>query len=380
MKKSSCRLCHSPYIESVARLPNLPLVDAYSKVPNNESLYRCGLQMCGECGHIQLSEVIAPDMLFRSEYLFFTSDYPWLVEHYRAYAAKVHEEFHPNFVVEIGSNDGTLLKLLQERGCEVLGVDPSSVPSSVMVMREFFNEETPDSIPTKADLIIANHVFAHNDDLSTIVRGVKKLLAPGGVFVFETNSGLDLLQKHLFDIVYHEHMDYHTVQPLVGFFYRHGLTLFRVAHNESKGGTLRGYVCHDGMRAPEASVNLSIALEQSAGAYRPGVFRAWTDQLEERRQEVLRKLRGTPFIGYGAAAGGIATLHHLGLSAQCQWIVDDSPRRLGMYAPHSNLQVKNPQTLYHYEVHHDFTKVVILSWRYAQKIRAAHPNLEMIVP
>ena len=379
MMKTTCRLCDSPDLAAVATMPDLPLVDAYSKTPNAQPLYPCNLQMCRACGHIQLSEVIPPELLFQSEYLFRTADYPWLVAHYERYAAEAAQEFSPYSVLEIGSNDGTLLKMFEDRGCKVLGVDPSSVPASVETIRQRFNTQTCIYIydylhRDEFDLIIANHVFAHNDDLAEIVRNVKSLLAEDGVFIFETNSGLDLLEAHLFDIIYHEHMDYHTVTPLLGFFARYGLTLFRVEHNDSKGGTIRGYVCHKDARPVEPSVRLAVDLESSVGATHPNIFREFNERLEQRRKRVLDQLGDGLFVGYGAAAGGIATLYHLGLEKRINWLVDDSPRRHGMYAPHCNALVRGPETL------EPGQKIVILSWRYAEQIKAKHSALQFIVP
>lgn len=385
MLKTTCRLCDSDHLASVATLPDLPLVDAYSRAPNAEPLYPCGLQLCRGCHHIQLSEVVPADLLFRSDYLFQTADYPWLVRHYDVYAAQAFEEFKPVVVFEIGSNDGTLLKMFDRGSHMVLqGFDPSGVPASAPTRKEFFNADTRVLFGNSpqhfvlADLIIANHVFAHNDDLASIVRGVAANLSTHGVFIFEAGSGLDLLEHHYFDTVYHEHMDYHTVAPLVSFFARFGLSLFRVEHNDSKGGTIKGYVCHANARPVEPSVRLACDLE--AATVNTGAFREFSEHLTQRRKRVLDQLGDAPFIGYGAAAGGIATLHHLDLAGRCKWLVDDSPRRHGMYAPHSNLVVQAPSTLYNYEVHHDMTKVVILSWRYAEQIKAKHPALDFIVP
>lgn len=381
MNKTTCRLCVSASLAVVSELNPMPLVDVYSHKPNTQPLYPLGLQMCRGCGHIQLGEVIAADALFESEYLFRTADYPWLVEHYERYAIEAAQEFSPYNVLEIGSNDGTLLKIFADRGCKVLGVDPSGVPASVQTVNARFDVQTQIYIADHLhmdsfSLIIANHVFAHNDDLAEIVRGIKGLLAKDGVFIFETNSGLDLLEDHLFDIVYHEHMDYHTVSPLVRFFARFGLQMFRVEHNESKGGTLRGYACHAGERLAEPSVRIAMELEEAVGATKPGIFREFNERLEQRRKRVLDQLGDELFVGYGAAAGGIATLYHLGLERRCKWIVDDSPRRHGMYAPHCNAVVRGPETLYPQLD----SKIVILSWRYAERIKAKHPNLKFIVP
>jgi hypothetical protein len=181
---------------------------------------------------------------------------------------------------------------------------------------------------------------------------------------------MDLLEKNLFDTIYHEHLDYHTVTPLCDFFAKHGLVLFRVEHNDAKGGSIRGFVAHAG-RPIERSVRLwkmhelrdmEAAIEQFAL------------KLESRRQAMHHKLNGGTLVGYGASAGPIATMYHLGLQNKISWIVDDSARRQGLFTPHSNLQVRDPQTIY------DADQVVLLAFRYAEQIKSKHPNVQFIVP
>lgn len=367
MKKLTCRLCGSTKLKSIVPMNPLPLVDSYSKEPNNEPLHLCGLDLCEKCDHIQLCEVVDPKLLFRDGYLFRTADYPWLVEHFREYAESVYGAFHPQTVLEIGSNDGTLAKFFEDRGCAVMGVDPCDVPSSVNKLKAFFTEDLP--IERKVDLILANHVFAHVDDLDGIVRGVKKFLAPNGVFVFEADYGMDILEKNLFDRVYHEHLDYHTVTPLRGFFAKHDLVLFRIEHNQCKGGAIRGFVAHAG-RAVERSVRLWSMYE----------LRDMQTQLEQFAKRIMLRaerardaIDGRKLVGFGASAGPIATMYHLALEKNIYLIVDDSPRRHNLYAPHSNQLVTKPELI-------DDAPVVMLATRYAEQIQAKHPTVEFIIP
>jgi SAM-dependent methyltransferase len=383
MLKTACRLCASQDLAAVAEFPPMPLVDAYTSAPNAQPLYPLGLRLCRACGHIQLSHVIDPALLYESGYLFLTADYPWLVEHYRYYALSAWEEFKPKHVFEIGSNDGTLLKFFEQHGCHVAGIDPSGVPSSVAVMQRCFTSQIAKHLGYQADMILANHVFAHIDDLADVVRGVKILLAPEGVFIFEAAYALDLLDHHYFDTIYHEHLDYHTVAPLVPFFERYGLQLFRIERNESKGGSIKGFVGHRAMHKQENSVHVAIAEELAAECQRPEVFHEFNARLTWRRAHVHEKLGPDQAIGYGAAAGGIATMYHLGLEDRVKWIVDDSPRRLGMFTPHANIPVRDPETLYSVrerDLVMPEAKCIILAWRYAEQIKKKHPNLEFIVP
>jgi SAM-dependent methyltransferase len=368
MRKLNCRLCGSAKLEHAVEMNPLPLVDSYSLEPNQEPLYPCGLDLCSQCGHIQLSEVVDPALMFRDGYLFRTGDYPWLVEHFRAYADSVYAEFKPKHVLEIGSNDGTLLKMFEGKGCSVLGVDPCDVPSSVPKIKAYFNSQWGED--RQYDLVLANHVFAHIDDLDEVMLGVKRALKRNGIFIFEADYGMDVLEKHYFDRVYHEHLDYHTVTPLCDFFARHDLVLFRVEHNDCKGGSIRGFVAHTG-RAVERSVRLwkMYELRDMSAA-----LELFASKLERRREAVHAELNGVAAVGYGASAGPIATMYHLGLEKMISWIVDDSPRRQGLKTPHSNIPVLDPATL------HGAERVVLLAHRYAEQIKARHPHIDFIVP
>ena len=194
-----------------------------------------------------------------------------------------------DLVVDIGSNDGTLLRCFQESGFRVLGVDPAheiaqqATEGGIETIKGFFTpalaREIRDHHGTAA-LVTANNVFAHIDDLAAVAEGVRVLLSPGGVFVFEVSYLVDVLEKTLFDTIYHEHLSYHTVEPLVRFFEANGMELIGADRGGSHGGSLRGFAqLKGGPNAMAQSVNDRLAEEKELGLNRPEALLRFGDRI-----------------------------------------------------------------------------------------------------
>jgi len=214
--RNTCRLCDGP-IKIVLPLNPIPIADDYTATPPAQPLniYPVNLYACDDCGHMQLADIIAPELLFKN-YHFRTAENAAMLPHLKQYADSLMVLFRHDVVMEIGSNDGTMLKHFLDAGSKVLGFDPSDVPSCVPKITEFFDETQAEQgliAHGLADIIIANHVFAHADDLHAMAAGVRKLLAPHGVFVMEVAYGIDMLERRLFDQIHHEHLSYHHIMP-----------------------------------------------------------------------------------------------------------------------------------------------------------------------
>jgi hypothetical protein len=221
----------------------------------------------------------------------------------------------------------------------------------------------------KPNLIIANHVFAHADDISEIVMGIKNLLARDGVFVFEAAYLHDLLDNGYYDTVYHEHLSYHSVDPLIPFFERHGLELFSVQHNLCKGGSIRGFVQHTSGARNQKWYLMNFEKQTIADTRRK--FLQFNTRLQHIRDSVSGIGRA---IGYGASASGMSMMFHTLLRDKIEFLVDDDPRRQGLFG--DGLKVKNPEALYASDL-----PIVILATRYTQQIMGKHPALrERFVP
>jgi hypothetical protein len=298
-----------------------------------QELFPMDLFLCRDCGHAEFPDVIDPDRLYRN-YKYQTSISLGLVEHFGRYADAVLAAVRPaagSLVMDVGSNDGSLLK--------------------------FFN-----------------NVFANIDNLADFAAGVRELLAPDGVFVFETSYLLDVLANRLIETFFHEHLSYFSVKPLQAYFHRHGMELFDLQHVPTKGGSIRGFVqLAGGARTVQPSVSEQIVREEAAGLSQPETFRACHQRVNEIKSALHRQLaewkqQGKVIAGYGASVGVTTLLFQFDLGRLLEFLVDDNPIRHGLYSPGHHLPVLPSEALYSRKV----DSVVVLAWAYFEPIRHKH--------
>jgi hypothetical protein len=365
-----------------------PLANAFMPVERLgevQQRYPLDLFLCKDCAHVQLLDVVDPELLFR-DYVYVSSTSPVFVEHFRRYADDVLEMTklpEGALIIEIGSNDGTLLKFFKQRGMRVLGIDPArdiarrADDEGIETVPSFFGTALARGIRKErgsASVILANNVFAHIDDLTDVVSGIRELLRPDGIFVFEVSYLVDVVGKVLFDTIYHEHLSYHSVQPLERFFSRHGLQLIDAQRVATHGGSLRGTVqLAGGPRAVSSRVSELIMQEQAMKLGAKQTFKSFGMRIagiKERLAALLRGLKseGKSIGGYGAPAKATTLLYHFDLGDVLDFVVDDSPLKQNLYTPGHHIPVLPSRALY--ERKPDF--LLILAWNFAQAIIAKH--------
>jgi len=385
--RATCRLCDSRNLEPVLTLtPTPPANGLLTKAEAERPLpcYPLALRRCADCAHVQLADVVDPSLLFE-HYLYVSRTSPVMVGHLEAQARAVIRRLSlkPNdLVVEIGSNDGTLLRFFRQAGMRVLGVDPArnladmANESGIPTLASFFTPAVAERIVAehgKAAAICANHCLAHIDDLSSVITGVARLLAPSGELVFEVGYLLDVVEKTLFDTIYHEHVDYHHVAPLVGFFARHGMSLVSVSRQDIQGGALRGHARLGDGRA-DGSVDDLIRLERRAGLDQRATFDGFSRRITQRADELgalldgLKK-RARRIVGYGAPAKATTLMYRFGLDrAVIDYIVEDNPLKLGRFTPGLGVPIEPVERLYADAPDY----ALILAWNFADSIIARH--------
>lgn len=387
--RSTCRLCGSSDVSRELSLSPTPLANAFvtrEALDRKQPIYPLDLFFCRRCGHVQLLDVIDPAALYE-HYLYVSGTSPVFVRHFEEYADYVINTFpHPRhaLIVDIGANDGTLLRFFKDAGRRVLGVDPAreiaerTIESGIPIVVSFFTPELAERIRAKygpASVITANNVIAHIDDLAAVMNGVRRLLSSDGVFVFEVSYLADVVEKTLFDMIYHEHLDYHSVRPLIDFFSGCGLELIEATRVDSHGGSLRGVVqLNGGPRPVGASVARALALEQKLGLDRAETFHALASHIENIKNELLQllhriKAEGKRIAGFGAPAKTTTLMYHFGFEpGMVDFIVDDSPLKQGQFTPGMHIPVVASSELY--ERRPDY--VIILAWNFAAPIMAKH--------
>jgi SAM-dependent methyltransferase len=386
---AGCRLCGSSSIETVLELTSTPPANnliTEDDLGRTPSCYPLKVCRCADCHHLQLRHIVNPKLLF-SNYLYVSQTSPVMLQHLADQAEKLAariKESGNNFVIEIGSNDGSLLRDFQRHGFSVLGVDPAqniaaeAVAAGVPTVVEFFGEAVGSGLAAehgRAGLVCANHCFAHIEDIHSVVEGVKHLLDDGAEFVFEVGYLLDVYQKTLFDTIYHEHLDYHHVEPLVGFFASHGMSLVHVERHDIQGGTLRGFA-RLGQVEPAASVGEFVAAERAAGIDRKETFLRFEASIKSLSNSLYRllddiKARGERVYGFGVPAKATTLMYHFAITKELvPVIVDDNPLKQGRYVAGLEIPVTAAQAIIDDKPEY----VLILAWNFADSIIARNQS------
>lgn len=384
--RENCRMCQGHHLEQVLSLGVSPPANAFltqGQLTQDEPSFPLNVALCRDCGLVQLVNVVSPEYLFRN-YVYVSSTSPSFVAHFDHFAETVLSRLplHPtSLIIDIGSNDGILLRPYKSRGFRVLGIDPAkeiarqATSSGIETLPDFFTETLALKIVAThghADLIAATNVFAHIDDLDEVARGIKALLSPEGVFVFENAALIDLLKQNLFDTIYHEHLCYYSLEPIIRFFKRFDLEVFVVEHVPTHGGSLRIFVARTGTRVIEPSVTAQMEEERRAGLADPNTYHLFQKAMEDNKQS-LRALvdnvlaTGGTIAGYGAPAKATTLLHYVDIGNDIiRYIVDDSPSKQGRYLPGKHIPIVSSERL----LQEPPTHLMILAWNYAPQIMA----------
>ncbi len=386
-RRDNCRLCKSTDVKEVFSLAATPPANAFlpkTQLAETEEKFPLDVFFCNSCAHVQILDVVDPSILFRN-YCYVSGTSPVFVKHFEDYAAKIKSDYmgsSPSMVLEIGSNDGSLLKFFKAAGHTVLGIDPAldiaktATENGINTIADFFSPQLADKVVSehgKASVVIANNVFAHIDDLHAVVSGIRTVLDDKGIYVFEVSYLRDVVEKTLFDTIYHEHLCYHSIKPFLSFFKSQGMHLFNAERVSSHGGSLRCYVQHE--NGPHADTNeLKSLLEDEVAL---GLDRAETfvnfaqkiDALGTELKSMVEKLKseGKKIAGFGAPAKATTLMHHFGLTGDhLDFIVDDSPLKQGLFSPGLHIPVVPSSEIAAQKPDY----LLLLAWNFADPIIA----------
>lgn len=383
--RAECRICRGREVVKVLSFGPTPLANAFLKADETrrmEQYFPLDVYLCEICGLVQLWDVVSPEILFKN-YVYVSSTSPVFVAHFRQFAERAHKRFQltpESLVVDIGSNDGILLKPFQELGTRGLGVEPDRAISAfarkvgVATVTAFFSMQLAQKILKKygrADIITATNVFAHIDDIHVLAKGVIALLKKDGVFIIEVPYLVDFLQKNLFDTVYHEHLSYFSVTALNEFFERAGMELFDVERVSSHGGSLRIFAQKQGAKHRRSPViRVFMQNEKKLKLSHRKTYHDYALRIQKNRAKLTSlliglKQKGKTIAGYGAPAKGNTLLNFFSIGGDIlSYIIDDSPHKQGMFTPGKRIPVvssavlrKNPP---------DY--LLIIAWNFADSI------------
>ena len=348
-----CRSCGSTHSLPVIDLGLQPLANNLLRpedIGKPEPRFPLAVFVCSDCWLMQITDTVPPVDLF-SDYIYFSSFSDAMLRHAKAAVQKHIAEKKlgkDSFVIEIASNDGYLLKNFVDAGVPCLGFEPAANIAEVAQKNgvethcEFFGQKTASALRDqkgRADLILGNNVFAHAPDTNDFVAGVAELLKPDGWVVFEFPYGVEMIAKVEFDTIYHEHVYFFTLTPLVSLFARHGMDVFHVERLPIHGGSLRLYACKKGAEPIRATVTETLDAEARLGVTGAAYYERFSEQAAKVKADMItflaeQKAAGKRVAAYGASAKGSTLLNYIGEAAgSLEFIADRSTYKQGRLSP-----------------------------------------------
>jgi SAM-dependent methyltransferase len=385
VRRTDCRVCRSSDLEAILSLGPTPLANAFLRGPEEfpvERTYPLDLSFCRGCGLLQLLDVVDPEILFR-DYIYVTGTSSTQTAHAREYAASVADllKLGPgDLVAEVASNDGTFLRAFAAHGVRTLGIEPArniaaeATASGIDTVNEFFTRELGARLRAErgaARVVVANNVLAHVDDPADLLAGCRELLADDGMIVVEVPYVGDMLDRVEYDTIYHEHLSYFAIAPLLRLAERVGLRIVRIDRVAVHGGSLRVYFSRPATAHAPGVLELASE-ERGRGVVDPARahrFAADVDASRAALVELLTRLasEGSEVAGYGAPAKGNTLLNFCGIDSRLiRYTVDRNPRKVGLFTPGMHIPVRPVSALAAGAQRPDY--LLVLAWNIADEI------------
>jgi SAM-dependent methyltransferase len=389
---TECQLCRGELVD-IWDLGKTPLANSYLTAKQEPETYPLVLCKCENCGEVQLRHLVDPTILF-SNYLYLTDYSPSLVSHFEKYAKEIYQRFRrPVKVLEIGSNSGVLLQFFKDLGCDVLGVEPAANLCEVAEKRgiptihSFFSEKEAKTIKDKFgtfDVVVANNVLAHVDDLPGIIRGALSLLKDDkSILVFENAYWGDTVKGNYFDQAYHEHALYHSVKPINKLLINEGGFLIDVSFNKIQGGSARFFCSRGNQLFMYPEVENAISEEENSGIFNTDTYKKLQEKfaiLRDTKVEEIKKYKesGKTIVIYGFPAKSTTLFTSLiPILEYVDAVVDDSDYKQGFYTPDGKFEIEDPSIL---SIYYDPDNLVVIvgAWNCFDDIIAKEDNIELI--
>ena len=380
-----CRMCKSGDLYSFLDLGFMPPADEFLrkdqlKLPR--AYFPLEVLMCRPCGLAQLGYVVSPEILYRHDYPYEASTTRTGREHFAKFAARAVRRFElgaDDLVVDVGSNVGVLLANFKANGTKILGIDPAAnivriaERNGVPTVNELYSAELAAKIRRehgRASVVTASNCFAHIDDLDDFTEGLDQLLTPKGVFIMEAPHFLTLIKNLEYDTIYHEHLSYLSLKPMIGFFRRHGFEVFDVEMQEIHGGSFRVFVGRRGKHKIEKSVSACLKLEAKAGLHDEKTLKRFSRAVRKNREDLqwlLAKLKhdGKSIVAVSAPAKGMTLLNYCRVGEETlDFVTEKSTLKIGRFTPGSHIPVLPDSELLSRRPDY----ALLLAWNFAPEI------------
>ncbi|MEV6378842.1 class I SAM-dependent methyltransferase [Streptomyces sp. NPDC051773] len=358
---NKCRICAGP-LDEFLDLGRQPLSDAF-RLPDDtreEFFFELRVGLCRSCTMVQLIDEVPREHMFHEDYPYHSSGSSAMREHFTGtarYLLDTELRGPDAFAVELGCNDGVMLRTISEAGVRHLGVEPSGGVArlargkGIRVRTTFFEEETARDIAAtegRADVVYAANTLCHIPYLDSVFRGLDAVLKPTGVFVFEDPYLGDIVDRTAFDQIYDEHYYFFTARSVHGLARRHGFELVDVRRLPVHGGEVRYTLARAGQREPSPAVAELLAEERTRRLHELDTLRGFASDVETVRADLvalLERLRaeGSRVVAYGATAKSATVTNFCGIGTELvPFVCDTTPAKQGRLTPGAHIPVREP--------------------------------------
>jgi SAM-dependent methyltransferase len=381
----NCRACKCENLYRFLDLGNHPPSDQFRKVSqiNQEVIfYPLNMVMCENCGQAQLGYIVDPTILYQDDYPYESATTKTARDHYFAFSKAVVNRFNvesKDYVMDIGSNVGILLDGFKKLGAKVQGVDPAknicdiANKNGIPTYQAFFDESVALKLREKLGrfkVIVGTNVFAHIDDWDSLIKGVNKLLIDKGIFIIESPHFLHLLKSLEYDTIYHEHLSYISIEPLIDFFDKFGMEIFMVENQDIHGGSIRVFISRKGDYSIDPSVKDTLESEVKYGTRDHNVLDGFAEKVERNRLKLVNllhqlKAEGKSIVGVSAPAKGMTLINYCKIGKETlNYITEKSKLKIGRISPGDNIPIFSDDKLL--ETQPDYA--LLLAWNFSDEI------------
>jgi methylation protein EvaC len=387
MKK--CVICSSA-IEPFISFGKMPLANGFLSPDQfaREYFFELKVGFCSNCGMVQLTELVDREKMFHDNYPFFSSTSTRMAVHFKEFAnlvMKEHLKSPDPFVVEIGSNDGIMLQHFAEAGIRHLGIEPSAnvaqvaIDKGIQTVCEFFDEDLAKRIVAEhglADAFLGANVMCHIPYLNSVIAGVKILLKPKGIVMFEDPYLGDIIEKTSYDQIYDEHAFYFSVASISYLFAQHGFEVVNVQPQNVHGGSMRYVIAPRGAYPVSPAVSTQLKREEEMGLHRVETYDRLCQNIERSRDKLMAllhdlKMQDKLVVGYAATSKSTTIINYCGITAELlEYISDTTPIKQGKYSPGAHIPVRPYQ--YFLANYPDYA--LLFAWNHAEEIMGKEQN------
>jgi len=386
-KAEMCRMCKSRDLTMYLDLGNTPPADQFRKEEElalPEIKYPLRVMLCNACGLSQLSHIVDPRVLYQYDYPYESSTTATGKKHWDAFAEAVctRLSLKPDaLVVDVGSNDGTLLSFFKARNMRVVGVDPAAnivtlaAKNGVKTYTAFYTSAIAKEILKKhgkVAVIVGTNVFAHIDNLDEVFKASTLLLSPDGVFIFESPHFGSLIKNLEYDTIYHEHLSYLSLTPVVAFVKKFDMEVFAVEETTIHGGSFRVYIGRKGKHPIDANIKAMLVREKKEKLHDLKALKTFSRRVEQNRNELMTLIekllhQGKKIAVVSTPAKGMTLLNYCGLTRRhIAFATERSSFKIGRFTPGAFIPILPDTAL----VTKKADYALLLAWNFAPEIIA----------